>query len=125
MFAVNVFGVQNCYSAGARQLIKQKNCKPDAPGKLIGVSATSACETATHTDHSSARALSLSNPSRCYPTTLLQSGPSEALRKPTQWRWQNTTSRYPPHDSLWQAASSQPSRSTPTLPGSSEQPCGM
>lgn len=38
MFAVNVFGVQNCYSAAAKQMIKQGNCKPDAPGKIIGVS---------------------------------------------------------------------------------------
>lgn len=38
MFRVNVFGVQNCYQAAAKQLIKQGNCKPDAPGKLIGVS---------------------------------------------------------------------------------------
>lgn len=38
MFAVNVFGVQNCYQAGAKQLIKQGNCTPEAPGKLIGVS---------------------------------------------------------------------------------------
>lgn len=39
VFAVNVFGVQNCYQAGAKQLIKQGNCKNDAPGKLIGVSS--------------------------------------------------------------------------------------
>lgn len=38
MFSVNVFGVQNCYAAAARQMIKQGNCKPDAPGKIIGVS---------------------------------------------------------------------------------------
>ena len=38
MFAVNVFGVQNCYASAARQMIKQGNCKPDVPGKLIGVS---------------------------------------------------------------------------------------
>ena len=37
MFAVNVTGVHNCYSAAARQMIKQGNCKKDAPGKLIAV----------------------------------------------------------------------------------------
>lgn len=38
MFRVNVFGVQNCYQAAAKQLIKQGNCKPETPGKIIGVS---------------------------------------------------------------------------------------
>ena len=38
MFAVNVFGVNNCYQAAAKQMIKQGNCKQDNPGKLIGVS---------------------------------------------------------------------------------------
>ena len=37
MFAVNVTGVHNCYSAAARQMIKQGNCTKDAPGKLIAV----------------------------------------------------------------------------------------
>lgn len=39
MFAVNVTGVQNCFSAAAKQLIKQGNCKPDSPGKLIAASS--------------------------------------------------------------------------------------
>ena len=39
MFAVNVTGVQNCFSTSAKQLIKQGNCKPDAPGKLIAASS--------------------------------------------------------------------------------------
>ncbi|KAJ0325495.1 hypothetical protein COL5a_007301 [Colletotrichum fioriniae] len=41
MFRVNVFGVQNCYQAAAKQLIKQGNCKPESPGKIIGVSPPS------------------------------------------------------------------------------------
>ncbi|KAK1499017.1 acetoin reductase [Colletotrichum cuscutae] len=39
MFRVNVFGVQNCYQAAAKQLIKQGNCKPESPGKIIGCSS--------------------------------------------------------------------------------------
>lgn len=39
MFAVNVTGVQNCFSASAKQLIKQGNCKPESPGKLIAASS--------------------------------------------------------------------------------------
>lgn len=38
IFQVNVFGVQNCFQAGAKQMIKQGNCSADKPGKLIGVS---------------------------------------------------------------------------------------
>ena len=38
MFSVNVFGVQNCYAAAAKQMIKQGKCTPDHLGKLIGVS---------------------------------------------------------------------------------------
>ena len=33
MFRVNVFGVQNCYQAAAKQMIKQGNCTPSNPGK--------------------------------------------------------------------------------------------
>ncbi|TGJ88542.1 hypothetical protein E0Z10_g184 [Xylaria hypoxylon] len=39
MFAVNVFGVQNCLSEAAKQLISQGNCRPDQPGKLIAASS--------------------------------------------------------------------------------------
>ncbi len=37
MLSVNITGVHNCYSVAAKQLIKQGNCKKDAPGKLIAV----------------------------------------------------------------------------------------
>lgn len=33
MFRVNVFGVQNCYQAAAKQMIKQGNCTPSSPGR--------------------------------------------------------------------------------------------
>lgn len=39
MFRVNVFGVQNCYQAAAKQMIKQGNCTLSSPGKLIGCSS--------------------------------------------------------------------------------------
>ncbi|KAF2972808.1 hypothetical protein GQX73_g732 [Xylaria multiplex] len=39
MFAINVFGVQNCLSEAAKQLISQGNCRPDRPGKLLAASS--------------------------------------------------------------------------------------
>ncbi|KAI1827042.1 hypothetical protein F4861DRAFT_536519 [Xylaria intraflava] len=39
LFAVNVFGVQNCFSEAAKQLISQGTCRPDRPGKLIAASS--------------------------------------------------------------------------------------
>ncbi|KAI1268115.1 hypothetical protein F5Y18DRAFT_377467 [Xylariaceae sp. FL1019] len=39
MFEVNVFGVQNCFSEAAKQMISQGNCAPDAPGKLIAAAS--------------------------------------------------------------------------------------
>ncbi|KAK5131023.1 hypothetical protein LTR08_001373 [Meristemomyces frigidus] len=39
MFRINVFGVQNCFKAGALQLIKQGNCTPEQPGKLLAAAS--------------------------------------------------------------------------------------
>ena len=39
MFAVNVFGVQNCLAEAAKQLIEQGNCQHDHPGKLIAAAS--------------------------------------------------------------------------------------
>ncbi|EMF14961.1 NAD(P)-binding protein [Sphaerulina musiva SO2202] len=39
MFRVNVFGVQNCYQAAAKQIIKQGTATPESPAKLIGCSS--------------------------------------------------------------------------------------
>ncbi|KAK9788968.1 hypothetical protein SCARD494_09484 [Seiridium cardinale] len=39
MFAVNVFGVQNCYAEAAKQMISQENCTPGHPGKIIGAAS--------------------------------------------------------------------------------------
>ncbi|KAF3768133.1 3-oxoacyl-reductase [Cryphonectria parasitica EP155] len=39
MLAVNLTGVHNCYAEGARQMIEQGTCKPDAPGKIIGAAS--------------------------------------------------------------------------------------
>ncbi|GIZ36856.1 hypothetical protein CKM354_000032200 [Cercospora kikuchii] len=36
MFRVNVFGVNNCYQAAAKQIIKQGNATAENPAKLIG-----------------------------------------------------------------------------------------
>ncbi|KAI0811707.1 hypothetical protein GGR55DRAFT_688311 [Xylaria sp. FL0064] len=39
MFDVNVFGLQNCLSEAAKQLISQGNCQPDRPGKLLAAAS--------------------------------------------------------------------------------------
>ncbi|KAI1504826.1 hypothetical protein F5X99DRAFT_371100 [Biscogniauxia marginata] len=39
MFEVNVFGMHNCFSEAAKQLISQGNCRPEQPGKLIGAAS--------------------------------------------------------------------------------------
>ncbi|RYO91839.1 hypothetical protein DL762_001919 [Monosporascus cannonballus] len=39
MFAVNVFGVNNCYTEAAKQMIAQGTCQPDRPGKIIGAAS--------------------------------------------------------------------------------------
>ncbi|KAF2771828.1 NAD(P)-binding protein [Teratosphaeria nubilosa] len=39
MFRVNVFGVQNCYKAAAKQTIAQGTATKDAPSKLIGAAS--------------------------------------------------------------------------------------
>lgn len=46
MFRVNVFGVQNCYQAAAKQIIKQGTATPESPAKLIGV-----CRSSYYTSH--------------------------------------------------------------------------
>lgn len=33
MFRINVFGVHNCHSTAAKQLISQGNCTMENPGK--------------------------------------------------------------------------------------------
>ncbi|KXJ97343.1 acetoin reductase [Microdochium bolleyi] len=42
MFQVNVFGLQNCYSAAARQMIAQQTCTASRPGKIIGAASVAA-----------------------------------------------------------------------------------
>ncbi|KAI1141410.1 NAD(P)-binding protein [Hypoxylon sp. FL0543] len=39
MFAVNVFGVQNCFAEAAKQMMRQGTCRPDRPGKLIAAAS--------------------------------------------------------------------------------------
>ncbi|KAK4506021.1 hypothetical protein PRZ48_003986 [Zasmidium cellare] len=39
MFSINVYGVQNCFQATAKQLIAQGNCTPEAPGKMISAAS--------------------------------------------------------------------------------------
>ncbi|KAF2225065.1 hypothetical protein BDZ85DRAFT_194302 [Elsinoe ampelina] len=39
MFRVNVFGVQNCYSAAAKQIISQGTAKKDNPAKIMGAAS--------------------------------------------------------------------------------------
>ncbi|KAF4551942.1 Enoyl-(Acyl carrier protein) reductase-like protein 9 [Elsinoe fawcettii] len=39
MFRINVFGVQNCYSAAAKQIISQGTAKKDNPAKILGAAS--------------------------------------------------------------------------------------
>jgi NAD(P)-dependent dehydrogenase (short-subunit alcohol dehydrogenase family) len=39
MFRINVFGVQNCYSAAARQIISQGNATAEAPCKMLAAAS--------------------------------------------------------------------------------------
>lgn len=39
MFSINVFGVQNCYSAAAKQIISQGNATKENPAKLIAAAS--------------------------------------------------------------------------------------
>ncbi|CAD0092526.1 unnamed protein product, partial [Aureobasidium mustum] len=39
MFRINVFGVQNCYSAAARQIISQGNATTEAPCKMLAAAS--------------------------------------------------------------------------------------
>lgn len=39
MFSINVFGVQNCFSAAARQIISQGNATKEQPAKLISAAS--------------------------------------------------------------------------------------
>ncbi|XXG95524.1 Altered inheritance of mitochondria protein 6 [Hypoxylon texense] len=39
VFAVNVFGVHNCFAEAASQMIRQGNCQPERPGKLMAAAS--------------------------------------------------------------------------------------
>lgn len=39
MFRINVFGVHNCHSTAAKQLISQGNCTLEQPGKLLAAAS--------------------------------------------------------------------------------------
>lgn len=98
MFRVNVFGVNNCYQAAAKQIIKQGNATAEAPAKLIGVSSSVLGDPDLQAVHriltllwNSAPRSSPSNPLPSSLTTLPRSGLSVVSRKPMQWRWPTTT----------------------------------
>jgi NAD(P)-dependent dehydrogenase (short-subunit alcohol dehydrogenase family) len=39
MFRINVFGVHNCHSTAAKQLVKQGTCTLESPGKLLAAAS--------------------------------------------------------------------------------------
>lgn len=39
MFSINVFGVQNCYQAAAKQIISQGNATKEQPAKLVAAAS--------------------------------------------------------------------------------------
>lgn len=54
MFAVNVFGVHNCFAEAASQMIAQGTCRPDRPGKLLAAASIAAFKSFVSLPHYSA-----------------------------------------------------------------------
>lgn len=54
MFAVNVFGVRNCFDVAAKQMMRQGTCGPEDPGKLIGAASIAAFKPGMLLSHYSA-----------------------------------------------------------------------
>lgn len=88
MFEINVFGVFNCYSAAAKQMIKQ-----GGGGKIVGAAryVQTPMRLVDRLLNSIIVSL-LSNHSPCFPTTALRSLLCEASLKHLRWKWQNTKS---------------------------------
>ncbi|KAI0839662.1 NAD(P)-binding protein [Hypoxylon sp. FL0890] len=70
MFAINVFGVQNCFAEAAKQMISQGNCKPDSPGKLIAAASVVAFKPFVMLSHYSASKWAVRGLTQTYAMTL-------------------------------------------------------
>lgn len=72
MFAVNVFGVRNCYDAAARQMMQQGTCGPTDPGKLIGAASIAAFKPGLLLAHYSASKWAVRGLTHAYALELAQ-----------------------------------------------------
>ncbi|KAI1102896.1 NAD(P)-binding protein [Jackrogersella minutella] len=72
MFAVNVFGVQNCFAEAALQMIKQGTCKPERPGKLVAAASVASYKAFDTLPHYSASKFAVRGLTQVYAMDLAQ-----------------------------------------------------
>ncbi|KAF3016211.1 hypothetical protein E8E14_011438 [Neopestalotiopsis sp. 37M] len=72
MFAVNVFGVQNCYAEAAKQMIQQGNCSADQPGRIIGAASIVAFKPFALLSHYSASKWAVRGLTQAYASELAE-----------------------------------------------------
>ena len=74
MFRINVFGLHNCYSEAAKQMIAQGNCSRDRPGKLIGAASIAAFKPMQLLPHYGASKWAVRGLTQCYAVELAEHG---------------------------------------------------
>ncbi|KAL1585424.1 hypothetical protein WHR41_05639 [Cladosporium halotolerans] len=74
MFRINVFGVQNCHSTAAKQMIAQGNCSVEKPGKLIAAASIVAFRPFPLLSHYSASKYAVRGLTSAYAMELAQHG---------------------------------------------------
>ncbi|KAI1446147.1 hypothetical protein F5Y02DRAFT_417441 [Annulohypoxylon stygium] len=72
MFAVNVFGVQNCFAEAAAQMIAQGTCKADRPGKLIAASSVAGFKPFDMLPHYTSTKFAVRGLMQCYAMYMAQ-----------------------------------------------------
>ncbi|KAI1453308.1 hypothetical protein F4805DRAFT_444015 [Annulohypoxylon moriforme] len=72
MFAVNVFGVQNCFAEASHQMIAQKTCKPDRPGKLIAAASVAGFKPFDMMPHYTSTKFAVRGLTQCYAMYMAQ-----------------------------------------------------
>ena len=70
LFRVNVFGLQNCYTEAAKQMIAQGNCSSHRVGKLIGAASVAAFKPLELLGHYSASKFAVRGLTQAYATEL-------------------------------------------------------
>ncbi|PSK40247.1 Diacetyl reductase [Elsinoe australis] len=74
MFAVNVFGVQNCYSAAAKQIISQGTATKENPAKLLGCASIVAFKPFALLSHYSASKWAVRGLTQAYSMEMAEHG---------------------------------------------------